>query len=90
MERLLNGLKTARLRPDSFIPFRLRSASFAFADEQPLGRSLRKVRPKTRAVGALPDGKSALMLAAAPCGRSQRGTRRYVDMDRLAQAGEDA
>jgi putative transposase len=31
----------------------------------PLERPLREVRRRTRAVGAFPDGKSALMLAAA-------------------------
>lgn len=33
----------------------------------PLERLLREVRRRTRAVGAFPDGKSALMLAAADC-----------------------
>ena len=37
----------------------------------PLERILREVRRRTRAVGAFPDGKSALMLAAARL-RAQR------------------
>ena len=42
----------------------------------PLERLLREVRRRTRAVGAFPDGKSALMLAAArlaSCGRLEVG-----------------
>src|SRR5207302_9100383 len=59
----------------------------------PLERLLREVRRRTRAVGAFPDGKSALMLAAARLRHvagSKWGTRRYMDMNRLAEASEAA
>src|SRR5215467_3395378 len=52
----------------------------------PLERLLREVRRRTRAVGAFPDGKSALMLAAARLRHvagTKWGTRRYLDMNRL-------
>ena len=48
----------------------------------PLERLLREVRRRTRAVGAFPDGKSALMLAAARLRHvagTKWGTRRYLD-----------
>jgi len=44
-------------------------------------------------VGAFPDGKSALMLAAARLryvAGSKWGTRRYMDMKQLAEASEAA
>jgi hypothetical protein len=50
----------------------------------PLERLLREVRRRTRAVGAFPDGKSALMLAAARLRRlagTNWGMRRYLDMN---------
>jgi putative transposase len=59
----------------------------------PLERLLREVRRRTRAVGAFPDGKSALMLAAArlrPVAGTKWGTRRYLDMNRLSEASEAA
>src|SRR5580704_2168423 len=59
----------------------------------PLERILREVRRRTRAVGAFPDGKSALMLAAARLRHvagTKWGTRRYMDMNRLAEASEAA
>jgi transposase-like protein len=59
----------------------------------PLERILRKVRRRTRAVGAFPDGKSALMLAAARLRHvagTKCGTRRYLDMNRLAEGSEAA
>jgi putative transposase len=59
----------------------------------PLERLLREVRRRTRAVGAFPDGKSALMLAAARLRHvagTKWGTRRYLDMDRLAEVSEAA
>jgi len=59
----------------------------------PLERLLREVRRRTRAVGAFPDGKSALMLAAARLRHvagTKWGTRRYLDMNRLAEASEAA
>src|SRR5437879_6931492 len=59
----------------------------------PLERLLREVRRRTRAVGAFPDGKSALMLAAARLRHvagTKWGTRRHLEMDRLSEASEDA
>ncbi|HTT23681.1 MAG TPA: IS256 family transposase, partial [Candidatus Sulfotelmatobacter sp.] len=59
----------------------------------PLERLLREVRRRTRAVGAFPDGKSALMLAAARLRHvagTNWGMRRYLDMNRLAEASEAA
>jgi transposase-like protein len=59
----------------------------------PLERLLREVRRRTRAVGAFPDGKSAPMLAAARLRHvagTKWGTRRYLDMNRLAEASEAA
>jgi hypothetical protein len=44
-------------------------------------------------VGAFPDGKSALMLAAARLRHvagTKWGTRRYLDMNRLAETSEAA
>jgi len=59
----------------------------------PLERILREVRRRTRAVGAFPDGKSALTLAAARLRHiagSKWGTCRYMDMNRLAEASAAA
>src|ERR1700733_7248632 len=59
----------------------------------PLERILREVRRRTRAVGAFPDGKSALMLAAGGLRHvpgTKWGTRRYLDMNRLTEASEAA
>ena len=52
----------------------------------PLERLLREARRRTRAVGAFPDGKSALMLAVARLRHvagTKWGTRRYLDMNRM-------
>mgnify|MGYP001091536140 CR=1 FL=1 len=49
---------------------------------------MREIRRRTRVVGAFPDGRSALMLAAARLRHvagSRWGTRRYMDMDRLKE-----
>lgn len=54
----------------------------------PLERLIREVRRRTRVVGAFPDGKSALMLVAARlryATGTKWGTRRYLDMSRLAE-----
>ena len=59
----------------------------------PLERLLREVRRRTRVVGAFPDGKSALLLAAARLRHvagTKWGTHRYLDMNRLAEASEAA
>jgi len=50
----------------------------------PLERIMREIRRRTRVVGAFPDGKSALMLAAARLRHiagTQWGTKRYLKMD---------
>jgi len=52
----------------------------------PLERIMREIRRRTRVVGAFPDGKSALMLAAARLRHiagTQWGTKRYLRMDSL-------
>jgi putative transposase len=59
----------------------------------PLERLLREVRRRTRAVGAFPDGKSALMRAAArlrDVAGTKWGTRRYLYVNPLAEASEAA
>jgi putative transposase len=50
----------------------------------PLERIMREIRRRSRAVGAFPDGQSALMLAAARLRHvtsTRWGTRRYLDME---------
>jgi len=52
----------------------------------PLERILREIRRRTRVVGSFPDGKSALMLAAARLRHiagTRWGTRQYMNMNRL-------
>jgi len=54
----------------------------------PLERLMREIRRRTRVVGAFPDGQSALMLAAARLrhvAATKWGTKRYLQMDRLAE-----
>ena len=56
-----------------------------------LERIMREICRRTRVVGAFPDGRSALMLAAARLryvSGSRWGTRRYLDMDRLKEMEE--
>ena len=51
-------------------------------------RPNREIRRRTRVVGAFPDGKSTLMLAAArlKCiAGSERGSRRYLDVSLLKE-----
>jgi putative transposase len=58
----------------------------------PLERIMREIRRRTRVVGAFPDGHSALMLVAARLRHvagTKWGTRKYLDMERLAE-GRDA
>jgi putative transposase len=53
-----------------------------------LERIMREIRRRTRVVGAFPDGRSALMLAAARLryvAGGRWGTRRYMDMNRLKE-----
>ena len=56
--------------------------------KNPLTRIMREIRRRTRAVGAFPDGNSAINLAAASL-RHLAGTRwsnkRYVNMELLQQ-----
>ena len=52
----------------------------------PLERLMRKIRRRTRGVGAFPDGRSARMLVAARLryvAGTRWGTRRYLNMPRL-------
>jgi putative transposase len=52
----------------------------------PLERIMREIRRRTRVVGAFPDGKSALMLAAARLRHvagTQWGSKRYLSMELL-------
>jgi putative transposase len=56
-----------------------------------LERVMREIRRRTRVVGSFPDGRSALMLAAARLryvSGSRWGTRRYMDMNRLKELAE--
>jgi putative transposase len=58
----------------------------------PLERIMREIRRRTRVVGAFPDGQSALMLVAARLRHvagSRWGTRKYLDMTRLAEHERD-
>ena len=55
----------------------------------PLERLMREIRRRTRVVGAFPDGRSALMLAAARLryiAGSRWGTKRYMNAARLTDA----
>ena len=52
----------------------------------PLERLMREIRRRTRAVGAFPNGKSALMLVAARLrhiASTKWGKRRYMQMESL-------
>ena len=54
----------------------------------PLERLMREIRRRTRVVGAFTDGNSALMLVAARLrhvASTRWGTKRYLQMDRLAE-----
>jgi putative transposase len=54
----------------------------------PLERLMREIRRRTRVAGAFPDGQSALMLVAARLrhvAATKWGTKRYLQMDRLAE-----
>jgi putative transposase len=54
----------------------------------PLERLMREIRRRTRVVGAFPDGQPALMLVAARLrhvAATKWGTKRYLQMNRLAQ-----
>ena len=58
-----------------------------------LERIMREIRRRTRVVGNFPDGKSALMLAAARLRHiagTRWGKRVYLDMERLREASETA
>lgn len=54
----------------------------------PMERMMREIRRRTRVVGAFPDGKSAVMLAAARLRHiagTKWGSRRYMSMECLAE-----
>jgi putative transposase len=54
----------------------------------PLERIMREIRRRSRVVGCFPDGRSALMLAAARLryiAGTKWGTRRYMNMERLQE-----
>ena len=58
----------------------------------PLERIMREIRRRTRVVGAFPDGQSALMLVGTGLRHiagTRWGTRRYLDMDRLREQGQE-
>lgn len=58
----------------------------------PLERIMREIRRRSRVVGCFPDGKSALMLAAARLryiAGSKWGTRRYLNMQRLKELKQE-
>lgn len=53
----------------------------------PLERLMREIRRRTRAVGAFPDGNSAMILVSARLRHvagSQWGVKRYMDMSHLS------
>lgn len=59
----------------------------------PLERIMREIRRRTRVVGAFPDGRSALMLAAARLRHvagTRWGTRKYLDMERLRETDSNS
>jgi putative transposase len=59
----------------------------------PLERVIREIRRRTRVVGAVPDGQSALMLVAARLRHiagTKWGSKRYMDMNRLRTAANEA
>jgi transposase-like protein len=63
-----------------------RSRSGRIRTNNPLERIMREIRRRTRVVGAFPDGKSVLMLAAARLGHitgTRWGTKRYLKMHLL-------
>jgi len=58
----------------------------------PLERIMREIRRRSRVVGCFPDGRSALMLAAARLryiAGTKWGTRRYMNMDRLKELTQE-
>ncbi len=58
----------------------------------PLERIMREIRRRSRVVGCFPDGRSALMLAAARLryiAGTKWGTRRYMNMERLKELQQE-
>ena len=52
----------------------------------------REIKRRTKAIGAFPDGQSALMLVCARLrhvAATQWGTRRYMNMDHLSKLEDD-
>ena len=59
----------------------------------PMERVMKEIRRRTRVVGSFPDGKSALMLAAARLryvASSKWGTQRYMKMECLVQRSRNS
>lgn len=57
-----------------------------------LERLNREIKRRTKAIGAFPDGQSALMLVCARLRHvagTQWGTRRYMNMDHLSKPEEE-
>ncbi|MEG2286097.1 MAG: transposase, partial [Eubacterium sp.] len=53
----------------------------------------REIKRRTKAIGAFPDGQSALMLVCARLRHvagTQWGTRRYMNMDHLTHSEDDS
>lgn len=58
----------------------------------PLGSAECKIKRRTKAIGAFPDGQSALMLVCARLrhvAATSWGARRYMNMDHLFKSEED-
>lgn len=59
----------------------------------PIERLNREIKRRTKAIGAFPDGQSALMLVCARLRHvagTQWGTKRYMNMDHLYNMALDA
>jgi putative transposase len=59
----------------------------------PLERSLREIRRRTRVVGCFPDGDSAMLLVAARLRHiagTRWGTKMYLKVERLTARGREA
>ena len=58
----------------------------------PIERLNREIKRRTKAIGAFPDGQSALMLVCARLRHvagTQWGTRRYMNMEHLSKLEDD-
>jgi len=97
----LEGMKLARAARVVSAGFEetLRYMSFprehwrSLRTNNPMERIIREIRRRTRVVGSFPDGRSALMLAAARLRHiagTRWGTRRYLNMNRLKEQDNEA